>query len=290
MVETKGEKTFRLINYTILGIISLIALYPFVYVLSASISSPTSVVTGNMTLFPKDIRFDSYRQLLTDNSILIAYGNTIYYTIVGTITSMLLTILGAYALSKRRLRGKKLITIFITITMWFDAGMIPTYLNIKDLGLLDTRMAMIIAFACNTFNVILLRSFFESVPEELEEAALIDGAKDHQILWRIYLPLSKAALATVSLFYAISRWNGYFWAMVIIRDENKAPLQVLLKKLIVENSLGSEFATAIDPTTTVSVETITYATIVVSVIPIVLIYPFIQKYFVKGVMVGAVKG
>lgn len=290
MIETKGEKTFRLINYIFLGIISLAALYPFVYVLSASISSPASIVTGKVTLLPQNIRFDSYKQLLTDNTILIAYANTIYYTVVGTLASMVLTILGAYALSKKRLRGRTLFTIFITITMWFDAGMIPTYLNMKDLGLLDTRMALIIAFACNTFNIILLRSFFESVPEELEEAAFMDGAKDYRILWKIYLPLSKAALATVGLFYAISRWNGYFWAMVIIRDESKMPLQVLLKKLIVENSLGQEFSTAIDPTTLVSAETITYATIVVSVIPIILIYPFIQKYFVKGVMVGAVKG
>lgn len=290
MIETKGEKVFRVINYLILGILSLIALYPFLYVISASISSPSSIIKGDVVLFPKNIRFDTYKQLFADKSIWIAYGNTIYYTVVGTIVSMFLTICGAYALSKRKLRGRKILMIFVTITMWFDAGMIPTYLNIKDMGLLDTRFAMIVAFALSAFNVILLKNFFESIPEELEESAYIDGASDIKIMMKIYLPLSKAALATVSLFYAISRWNGYFWAMIILRDEKKVPLQVLLKKLIVENSISSEFSTAIDLTARVSAETITYGTIVISVIPIILVYPFIQKYFVKGMMVGAVKG
>lgn len=290
MIESKGEKIFRVFNYIFLGIISLIALYPFLYVLSASISSPASIVKGDVILFPKDIRFDSYKQLFADKTIWIAYGNTIFYTFVGTAVSMILTICGAYALSKKKLRGKKLFMLFITITMWFDAGMIPTYLNIKELGLLDSRFGVIIAFAVTAFNVILLKNFFESVPYELEESAFIDGASDLTIMTRIYLPLSKAALATVGLFYAISRWNGYFWAMIILRDVNKVPLQVLLKKLIVENSISSDFTTAIDLAARTSVETITYGTIVISVIPIVLVYPFIQKYFVKGMMVGAVKG
>lgn len=290
MIESKGEKTFRVFNYIFLGIISLIALYPFLYVLSASISSPASIVKGDVILFPKDIRFDSYKQLFADKTIWIAYGNTIFYTFVGTAVSMVLTICGAYALSKKKLRGKKIFMLFITVTMWFDAGMIPTYLNIKELGLLDSRFGVIIAFAVTAFNVILLKNFFESVPYELEESAYIDGASDLTIMTRIYLPLSKAALATVGLFYAISRWNGYFWAMIILRDVNKVPLQVLLKKLIVENSISSDFTTAIDLAARTSVETITYGTIVISVIPIVLVYPFIQKYFVKGMMVGAVKG
>ena len=290
MIETKGEKTFRVINYIFLGILSLIALYPFIYVVSASLSAPSSIVKGDVVLFPKNIMFDSYKQLFADKAIWTAYGNTIYYTFVGTFVSMVLTICGAYALSKKKLRGRKFLMIFVTITMWFDAGMIPTYLNIKDMGLLDTRFAMIIAFACNAFNMILLKNFFESIPEELEESAYIDGASDLKIMTSIYLPLSKAALATVGLFYAISRWNGYFWAMIILRDEKKVPLQVLLKKLIVENSISSDFTTAIDMTARISAETITYGTIVISVIPIILVYPFIQKYFVKGVMVGAVKG
>lgn len=290
MRESKGEKIFRIINYILLTIVSICALYPFIYVLSASISSPAAVVTGKVLLFPKGINFAAYAEILKDKDIWVAYGNTIFYTVVGTTLSMFLTICGAYALSKKRLRGRKFFTVFVTITLWFDAGMIPFYLNLRGLGLLNTRTAIIIGFACSAFNVILLRTYFESIPEELEEAAKVDGANDLKILAKLYLPLSKSSLATISLFYAIEKWNGYFWAMVILKDESKVPLQVLLKKLIVENSIGSDYVAGLDFTTKISAETLTYATIIISIIPIILVYPYIQKYFVKGVMVGAVKG
>lgn len=289
MRESRGEKIFYICNYILLTIISIIALYPFIYVLSASISSPSEVITGKVLLFPKGITFASYAHVLQDKAIWIAYGNTIFYTVVGTALSLFLTICGAYALSKKRLRGRKFFTILVTLTLWFDAGMIPFYLNLRDLGLLNSRTGIIIAFACNAFKVILLKTAFESIPDDLEEAASIDGANDLQILTKVYLPLSKASLATVGLFYAIERWNGYFWAMVLLKDENKAPLQVLLKKLIVENSLGSEEA-VLDFASKMSAETLTYATIIIAIIPMIILYPYIQKYFVKGAMVGAVKG
>jgi len=288
---SRGEKIFHIINYFILALIAAIALYPFIYVLSASLSSPDAILTGKVVLLPKNIRFDSYGVIFKDKSIWIAYGNTIFYTVVGTALCLFLTVCGAYALSKPRLRGRKIVTFFITITLWFDAGIIPFYLNLRDLGLLKhSRAAIIIAFACNAFNVILLRTFFETVPSELEEAARMDGANDLKTLTKVYLPLSKASLATVGLFYAIEKWNGYFWAMIIIRDENKIPLQVLLKKLIVENSMASDYAAALNFNASTSTETLTYATIIVSIIPILLVYPYIQKFFVKGVMIGAVKG
>ncbi|MNI22892.1 L-arabinose transport system permease protein AraQ [compost metagenome] len=173
--------------------------------------------------------------------------------------------------------------------MLFSAGMIPFYLNLRDLGLLDTRIAILFAFAITTFNVIILRSFFQSIPEELEEAAKVDGASDFRVMWNIVLPLSKPSLAAISLFYAVARWNGYFWAMVILQDERKIPLQVLLNKLVVEMKPTAEMIGTMDAVS-YSSETVIYATIIVSVIPIVVLYPFIQKYFVKGVMIGSVKG
>lgn len=290
MIESRGEKVFKVANSIILALISIAALYPFVYVLSASISMPYNVVTGKVLLLPKGFTFDAYRQVLGNPEIWLAYGNTIFYTVVGTAVSMLFTICGAYALSKRRLRGRKWFTIFITLTLWFDAGMIPFYLTLRDLGLLNSRTGIIIAFASDAFKVILLRTSFEALPDELEESVKVDGGNDFHVLWHVYLPLIKPALATVGLFYAIERWNGYFWSMIMLTDMNKIPLQVLLKKMIVENNIQSEFASALDFASTVSAETVTYATIIVSILPIVLVYPYIQKYFIKGMLVGAVKG
>lgn len=290
MIESRGEKSFKVVNNILLALMAIAALYPFVYVLSASISLPYHVVTGKVLLLPKGFTFDAYKQVLGNPDIWLAYGNTIFYTVAGTAVSMILTICGAYALSKRRIRGRKWITIFVTLTLWFDAGMIPFYLTIRDLGLLNTRTGIIIAFASNAFKVILLRTSFEALPDELEESVKVDGGNDLHVLWHVYLPLVKPALATVGLYYAIERWNNYFWSMIMLTDMNKIPLQVLLKKMIVENDIQSEFAAALDFTSTVSAETVTYATIIVSILPIVLVYPYIQKYFIKGMLVGAVKG
>ncbi len=269
-----------------LAVIALATLYPFVYVFSASISSADAVIRGKVLLFPKDITFESYTKVLSEKGIWIAYANTIFYTVAGVAANLFFTICGAYALSKKRLMGRTTISFFIALTMWFQAGMIPTYLNLRDMGMLDNRFTIIIAFAVTTFYVFLMRTFFQSIPEELEEASKVDGASDLQVLRLVYLPLSKAALATIGLFYAVLRWNGYFWAMIILKDENKVPLQVLLKKLIVEMNIMDEMGDM----SVFSKETIIYATIVVSIIPIIAIYPFIQKYFVKGVMVGSIKG
>ncbi|MEF2246602.1 MULTISPECIES: carbohydrate ABC transporter permease [unclassified Paenibacillus] len=289
MIELKqsaGEKVFSVFNYILLAAIALLTLYPFVYVLSASISSADAVIRGKVILLPSDITFESYAKVLAEKGIWIAYANTIFYTVFGVAANLLFTVSGAYALSKKRLMGRTAISFFIALTMWFQAGMIPTYLNLRDLSLLDNRFTIIIAFAITTFYVFLMRTFFQSIPEELEEAAKVDGASDLQVLRMVYLPLSKAALATIGLFYAVLRWNGYFWAMIILKDENKVPLQVLLKKLIVEMNIMDEMGDM----TVYSKETVIYATIVVSIIPIIAVYPFIQKYFVKGVMVGSIKG
>lgn len=290
MIESRGEKIFKIINNFLLALMATAALYPFLYVLSASVSKPYNVITGKVLLFPKGFTFDAYKEVLGNPDIWLAYGNTIFYTLAGTAVSMIFTICGAYALSKKRLRGRKFFTILVTLTLWFDAGMIPFYLTLRDLGLINTRTGIIIAFACNAFKVILLRTSFEGLPDELEESVKVDGGNDLHVLLRVYLPLVKPGLATVGLFYAIERWNGYFWSMILLTDTNKIPLQVLLKKMIVENDLQSEFTAALDFSSTISAETVTFATIIVSILPIVLVYPYIQKFFIKGMLVGAVKG
>lgn len=288
MKETKGEKTFRIANAALLVIICAMTLYPLLYILSASISSSNAYLKGEVLLFPKDITFSAYQKILSDASIWTAYANTIFYTVFGTGLSVILTMLGAYPLSKGYLPGAKTIMKFLVFTMWFQPGMIPLYLTIKSYGLLDTRMGIVVAFALTSFNVILLKNFFESIPTALEEAAKIDGANDCYILFKIFMPLALPSIATIALFYGITRWNGYFWSMILLQSDSKIPLQVLLKKLIIEASAKNEYAT-INLNQKYCSETIIYATIVISTLPIVAVYPYIQKYFVKGVMIGAVK-
>lgn len=289
MKLSRGEKVFNVLNYIFMGLAGIITVYPFIYVLANSLSSATAVKMGKVVLFPIDFNLEAFKYVLSQKGIWIAYGNTIFYTVVGTAVNLILTVLGAYPLSKKRLKGRTFVSFFIVFTMWFNAGMIPFYLNLRSLDLLNTRLAIIIAFGITTFNVILLRTFFQSIPHSLEESAKIDGASDWLVLWRIYLPLSKAGLATVGLFYAVQRWNGYFWAMIILRDENKVPLQVLLKKLIVELSVDENVIANAD-ISTYSQETVIHATIIIAILPIICVYPYIQKYFVKGIMLGSIKG
>ncbi len=289
--KNNGGKIFTIFNVILLSVIAILALYPFIYVLSASISNGEAVAAGQVLLFPKKINFNSYKKVMEFRGLWVGYANTIFYAVVGTATCMFFSVTGAYALSKERLMGRKFFTIMLTLTMWFKAGTVPEFLNFKSLGLYNTRAVPIIGFAIVAFNVIILKTYFESVPISLEESASIDGANDLKILTAIYLPLSKAGLATVALFYAISKWNGFFWSMILLRDENKVPLQVLLRKMIIEMNATSEFSDAVEMVRLgYSVETVVYATIIVSIIPMVVLYPFVQKYFTKGTMVGAVKG
>ncbi|MDF2935875.1 MAG: sugar transporter permease [Paenibacillaceae bacterium] len=287
---TTGEKIFTVFNYLFLALLAAVTLYPFLYVLSASFSSSDAVLSGDVVLFPKELTLQAFRQVLLEDGIWRAYGNTVFYTVAATCLQMTVTIMGAYPLSKRRFMGRTPISFFIAFTMLFSAGMIPFYLTVKQLGLLNSRLALLIPFAVSTFLVILLRTNFQSVPEEMEEAAKVDGASDFQILTRIYLPVSKPALATLALFYGVGTWNSYFWAMVLVQDESKIPLQVLLRRLIVSMNPTEEMMASSDVTVLFSKETVIYATIVVAVIPVIMVYPFIQKYFAAGAMVGSVKG
>ncbi len=286
MIQSKSDKIYMAFVYISLIIVAIITIYPFWYVLVASISSGKAVAEGSVYFFPKASTFDAYKELVVRKEVWTGYANSIYYTVFGTIISMVITICGAYPLSKKYFKGKRVITFLVAFTMWFQAGMIPMYLNFIDLGLRN-YWGVIFGLAVNTFNVILMINFFAGVPDALEEAAIIDGASDLQVLTRVFLPLSKPAIATIGLFYAVSRWNGYFWSMILIREESKYPLNVWLKSWIVENNMMTESGSLM--TATYSADTFIYATIIAAVVPIIVIYPFIQKYFVQGVMIGAVK-
>lgn len=285
-----GEKIFNAVMVILGVLITFIALYPIYYVLISSFSKPFFVENGNVLLKIKEFTTASYEAVFKRDGLWTSYGNAIFYTVFGLMANMFFTTTMAYALSRKYLIGRKILTLFTVFTMWFSAGIIPTYMNFNNLGLLNTRTAIIFGFAIETYNLIIMKSFFEQVPEALEEAAFIDGAGHFRVFWNIYLPLSKPALATVGLFYGISRWNGYFWAMQLLKDDSKIPLQVFLKKLIVERVSNPSDAAIVTKASLTSPTTQVYALIILAIVPIIIVFPFIQKYFKSGLTVGGVKG
>lgn len=299
MIHHSGSKSGYKIDTVygiIIGLLIIIVcstmLYPFLFTISASISNPDSVTRNQVTFFPKGpINFEAYKILFHNDRIWIGYANTIFYTIFGTLINLVLTILAAYPMSRRRFNGYRFINLFVSITMFISATgmMIPLFLLVKTLHLLNTRLAILIVFGAFPYYIILLRSFFQGLPEQMFEAARLDGASEMTILIKIVLPLSGAALATIGLYYGINRWNGYFWAMIFLRDENKHPLQVVLRELIVLASMGEEMDANLSRSST-NAEAIKYGAIVLATLPIAVIYPFVQKYFVKGATLGSVKG
>ena len=285
-----GERIFDA-GMAVFGILlSLLVFYPVYYVIIASLSKPLYVENGTVMFGIKHFTLESYRQAVAKPGIWTAYGNTIFYTVVGVLVNMAFSTTMAYALSKKKLVCRKFFTLFTIFTMWFNAGIIPTYLTFKDFNLLNTRTAIILGFAINTYNMIIMKSFFEQVPYELEEAAFIVGANHFTIFFKIFLPLSKPALATVGMFYGVNRWNSYFWAMQLVNDDKKAPLQVLLKKMMVDRVANASEAAIVTPDSLSSPTTIIYAMIVIAIIPVLIVFPFVQKYFKTGLTVGGVKG
>ncbi len=287
------ELIFKVISYTCLAVFSLCCLYPFVYAISASISGEHAVEYNEIILFPKDIQFEAFSRMFNDNMFWNAYTNTLFLTVYGTIWALLVAILGGYALSKKRLLFRRFFNFFLVFTMWFSAGMVPQYLNYLDtkdvflsLGITDDKWLVIIAMGMAAMNIILLRNAFEGVPSDIEEAAIVDGATEMQVLTKVYIPMSKSTIATVALFFAISRWNGYFWARQMISNDHEHPLQVFIRAKL-EEYTDSDIMAGWDEV--YSSDSVIYALIVCSIIPILIIYPFIQKYFAKGVNVGGVK-
>ena len=288
-----SELIFKIISYTLLTVFAICCLYPFLYAVSASISGKHAVEYGEVVLFPKDVQFEAFTNMFNDNMFWNAYSNTLFLTIYGTVWALGVSIFGAYALSKKRLLFRKTFNFFLVFTMWFSAGLVPQYLNYLDtkevfnaIGIMDDKWLVVIAMGMAAMNIILLRNAFEGVPSEIEEAAIVDGATEFQVLSKVYIPMSKSTIATVALFFAISRWNGYFWARQMISNQNEHPLQVFIRLKLEEFTdpeamAGWNEAFASD--------SVIYALIVCSIVPILIIYPFIQKYFAKGVNVGGVK-
>ncbi|MBQ2710344.1 MAG: carbohydrate ABC transporter permease [Clostridia bacterium] len=290
-----SELIFKIIAYTFLGIFSICCLYPFVYAISASISGKQAVDYNQVILLPKDIQFDAFSKMFGNNMFWNAYTNTLFLTIFGTIWALFVAILGGYALSKKRLLFRKGFNFFLVFTMWFSAGMVPQYLNylataeaFESIGIMVRKWLIVIAMGMAAMNVILLRNAFEGVPSEIEEASIVDGATELQILTKVYIPMSKSTIATVALFFAISRWNGYFWAkqMLLGQYSNEQPLQVFIRNQLDLYMDSDYMASWNEPYSHYSE---LYALIVCAIIPILIIYPFIQKYFAKGVNMGGVK-
>ena len=289
MKTSPGEKLFIAFNYLFLSCIAFACLYPFLYIIATSFSSYRAVVSGEVFLWPVEFSLDAYRQLLIDGQIFLAMRNTVLLTLVGTFLNMFTTVLCSYSLSKKRLRGRGIFMALIVFTMMFSGGMIPNFLLIRSLGIMDTYWALWLSGLVSTYNMIVLRTFFQGIPESLEEAAQIDGASDPCILVRIVLPLSGAALATITLFYSVSWWNSYFSPMLYLSTSSKFPLMVRLRSML-DAARNMNVSTEHSDIITVAQETFRAATILAATLPIICVYPFLQKYFVKGVMIGYVKG
>jgi putative aldouronate transport system permease protein len=288
--DGRTDFMINLVIYLILSVVILISLLPLIYILSNSISDPRMVITGQVYLVPKDLSFMAYQKVFEDSEILIGYRNTIFYTIFGTGINIVLTTLAAYVLSRKRLKGKGFFTMFIVFTMFFQGGMIPNYLLLLKLHMTDTIWALLLPRAISVFNFIIMRTFFEiNIPDELYEAAKIDGCSNTGILLKIVLPLSRTILAVMVLYYGVYNWNSYFDALLYLQDKQLQPLQLVLRKILLQNSIDGVASEA--PTEMEMIgESIKYAAIVVASLPILCLYPFLQKYFTKGVMIGAVKG
>jgi putative aldouronate transport system permease protein len=285
---SRGDKFFVRINMVLIGLFTISTLYPFIYIAAVSFSDGSAAAAGNVIWRPIGFTAAAYERVLAEPLFWSSYMNTFIYTIGGTLVSLAIIIPGAYALSRRQLAGRRFWNLMVAFTMWFNAGLIPFFLNMRDLGLMDSYFGLIIAFACNAFNIILLRNFFEAIPSSFEEAARMDGANEFQVLWKVFVPLSKPAIVTITLFCMVARWNGFFWAMVLLKDEGKIPLQVYLRQVIAELQDDEEFGQSLVDAS-YSFETVTASIMVCSIIPVLIFYPFIQKYFNKGIMMGGVK-
>lgn len=294
--ETRGDRVFNIINLIIVTLCLLVVLYPLYFVVIASFSDPNAVASGEVWLYPKKMTLDAYRTVFKNSDILVGYRNTIFYTVVGTLFNLALTLPAAYGLSKKNFMGRNVIMFFIVFTMYFSGGMVPGYLVVKQLGLLNTWWALIIPAGCSTYNLIIARTFFANgVPAEIEEAATIDGCSTFRIFLQIVLPLSKALIGVLTLYYAVGHWNQYFSALIYLPSaREKYPLAQILREILILNTMKSAAGTSMDEELALYYANLAnllkYALIIVSAAPLLIVYPFLQKYFDKGVMIGSVKG
>lgn len=296
--DTRADKIFLVFVYFFLAIALLIVLYPLIYIVSASISNPHLVNSGEMWLLPKGVTFEGYRTLLGNSSIWRGYLNTIYYTVLGTSINLLVTLPCAYALSRDDFYGRRAFTNFMLVTMFLSGGLIPSYLLIRSLGMLNTVWALVIPGAVSVYNVVVTRTFFQTtIPREMEEAAIVDGCSDFRLFMQIELPLSTPIIAVMALFYGVGHWNSFFSALIYLSDKSMYPLQMILREILILQDMSSntvsnvtsEMASMLYSKQQLA-EVIKYGVMIVSSLPVIIVYPFLQKYFVKGMMVGSIKG
>lgn len=290
MAREHNDRLFYALIYIIAAIAFVITLYPFLYIVAVSFSGSQAVYKGEVVLWPVDVTLEGYKQVFTQGGLWTAYGNTVYYTVVGTVFNLAATTIAAYPLSRNKFFARRFFNFFIAFTMYFSGGMIPSYLLITRLGFYNSRWVMIIPSLLSTYNVMVCRSAFSAIPEEVIESAEIDGSNEFQTFGRIAVRLITPTLAVLTLYYAVGHWNNFFTALLYISREELMPMQVLLRRVLIQSS--SELmcnSTAANDMAAVSIQ-IRYVTIVVATLPILAVYPLLQKYFVKGVMLGAVKG
>lgn len=287
-----ADRIFSAVNGTILFVLVILTAYPVYYVLIASLSDPLAILQGRVWLLPVDFNINAYRRVLMNDEIMIGYRNSIIYTVLGTSVNLVMTTLAAYPLSRKNLKGRAAITLFIIFTMFFSGGMVPTFIIYQGLGLYDNLWVMILPGAIGVTNMIIMRTYFQySIPEELYDAAYMDGASNMQTLMRIVIPLSLPIYAVMMMYYGIGHWNKYFTPMIYMRDRAKFPLQLIMREILIKDEM-SEMLESTDTVVDQILlsEGLKYAVIIAASLPVLVLYPFMQKYFAKGVMIGAVKG
>lgn len=296
--ETGRDKLFLICNYIYVFLAFIIVAYPVIYMISASISDPKLVGSGEMWLWPKGITFEGYQRVFQNASIWTGYGNTILYTVVGTAVNLFVTLPAAYALSRKDFVGRNFFMGMFMVTMFFGGGLVPSYLLVKELGMINSMWAIVIPSAASIWNIIVSRTFFQSsIPKELQEAAQIDGCTNLRLFIKIILPLSMPIIAVMALFYGVGNWNSYFPALIYLNDAAKYPLQLVLRQILVLQEMSAQGGAGMDASTASALNNkaeiaalVKYAVIIVATAPIIAIYPFLQRYFVQGVMIGSVKG
>lgn len=291
--ESQGDRLFLLGIYVFLIAVLIVVLFPLIFILSSSFSSPQAVVSGKVWLLPVDVTLEGYKAVFRNPQIVTGYMNSFFYAVVGTIVNVALTVMLAYPIAKKTFYGRNVIMVLLVITMMFEGGLIPFYLVVKNLHLLDTRWAMILPGAMAVFQVIIARTFFQtSIPDEIAEAAELDGCSDIRFITSIVLPLSKPILAVLTLMYAVGHWNAYFDALIFLKSPNLFPLQIVLRNILILNTIDPTMVSKVDQMLAQQglKDLLKYSLIVVASAPVLIIYPFVQKHFVKGVMIGSLKG
>ncbi|OAS15108.1 carbohydrate ABC transporter permease [Paenibacillus oryzisoli] len=292
LAKNRTDMTFDVINYSLIVMLLLLVLYPLYFVVTASVTNPDVVYSGKLLFFPQELTWDGYKRLFADATIWIGFKNSLWYTVTGTTLNVVLTVMAGYALSRTDLVGRNVFMFLLVFTMFFGGGLIPTYLLVKDLGILNTTWAMILPNAVSVFNVIIVRTFFQSnVPTEVLESAMIDGCSNIKFFVKIAIPLAMPIVAVMVLFYAVGHWNSYFQALIYLKSNGLQPLQIILRNILIMNE-GSDLQNLMDGSQEQQkkLELMKYAIIIVSSLPMMILYPFLQRYFVKGALVGSLKG